>query len=158
MSGGQHAPLSGAEGRLPAGAPEGRLPARAPEGRLPAGAPEGGLRSWMRRLRSSTAELEAEELAEQSLRAGLRTICEAQPQHRVTLRGRVTSITLNPVGEHKWLEVEVTDGTGTVTVIWMGRRSITGVDPGRRLLVTGMLTRSGERKVIYNPAYELIAD
>jgi hypothetical protein len=55
------------------------------------------------------------------------------------------------------LEAELFDGSGTVTLVWLGRRRIVGIEPGRRLSASGRLAVQGERKVIYNPFYELEA-
>ena len=54
------------------------------------------------------------------------------------------------------VEAEFTDGSGTVTLIWMGRRSIPGITAGRELIVSGRVSFvDGERRV-YNPLYELV--
>jgi hypothetical protein len=55
------------------------------------------------------------------------------------------------------LEAELYDGSGTVTLIWLGRRRIRGIDPGRSVVVHGRLTKQDGRPTIYNPAYELRA-
>ena len=76
---------------------------------------------------------------------------------RVVICGRISSIGLGRCSGAGWLEAEVDDGTGTVTLIWMGRRSIPGVEEGRRIKVTGRLTRRGEELVVYNPDYQLLS-
>jgi hypothetical protein len=55
------------------------------------------------------------------------------------------------------LEAELYDGTGTVSLIWLGRRRIAGIEPGRTLVVRGRISKQGPRRVIYNPWYELRA-
>jgi hypothetical protein len=54
------------------------------------------------------------------------------------------------------LVAELYDGTGTLAVIWLGRRQIAGVEPGRRLRVEGMVTEQDGRPVLFNPRYELV--
>jgi hypothetical protein len=44
-----------------------------------------------------------------------------------------------------------------VTLIWLGRRRIRGIEPGRSLVARGRLTRQDGRPTIYNPSYELRA-
>jgi hypothetical protein len=54
--------------------------------------------------------------------------------------------------------VSLTDGSASVALVWLGRRAISGVEQGHRLSATGTLLRRSGRRVIYNPAYELIDD
>lgn len=76
---------------------------------------------------------------------------------RVVVCGHISSIGLGRCSGAGWLEAKVDDGTGIVTLIWMGRRSIPGVEEGRRIKVTGRLTRRGEELVVYNPDYQLLS-
>ena len=55
------------------------------------------------------------------------------------------------------LEAELFDGTGSVVLIWLGRREIPGIDTGRCVRVEGLVACSEGRKVMYNPSYELTA-
>ena len=55
------------------------------------------------------------------------------------------------------LEAELYDGSDSVTLIWLGRRTIEGVEAGRRLTAHGRIGRRGEERVLYNPSYELEA-
>ena len=66
-------------------------------------------------------------------------------------------MTLRPRGGVPALEAELSDGTGSITIVWLGRRRITGIAPGpldggRR---AGSAQHDGER-ILYNPRYELI--
>jgi hypothetical protein len=53
------------------------------------------------------------------------------------------------------LRAEFGGGRDAVTVIWLGRTSIPGIEPGRALAVEGTLALRHGRKVMYNPRYEL---
>jgi hypothetical protein len=53
------------------------------------------------------------------------------------------------------LEAELFDGTEGVTLIWVGRRRIPGIEAGRRIKVRGRMAVRNGRKVLYNPYYEL---
>jgi hypothetical protein len=53
------------------------------------------------------------------------------------------------------LRAELSGGRDAVTVIWLGRNRITGIEPGRALSVEGTLALRRGRPVIYNPRYEL---
>lgn len=71
-------------------------------------------------------------------------------------QGTVQVLTLNPRSGTAWLEAELGDGTGTLQLIWMGRREITGIRPGVALRVHGRVTLHAGRPAIFNPAYELL--
>ena len=53
------------------------------------------------------------------------------------------------------MEAELWDGTGQVTLVWLGRRDIPGIEPGRRVVVHGRLTSHRGQRTIFNPAYKL---
>jgi hypothetical protein len=40
-------------------------------------------------------------------------------------------------------------------VVWLGRRSIVGIEPGRKLIASGRISMSRGRRVLFNPKYEL---
>ena len=44
-----------------------------------------------------------------------------------------------------------------VTLVWLGRRHIPGIQPGRAMTARGRIALRDNRKVIYNPHYELEA-
>ena len=46
-------------------------------------------------------------------------------------------------------------GPDRVTLIWLGRNRIAGIEPGRVLTVEGTLTRQRGQTIIYNPRYDL---
>ncbi|WP_407643729.1 OB-fold nucleic acid binding domain-containing protein [Cutibacterium porci] len=107
---------------------------------------------------ASNEDLVDDDLQRSSLDAGVSTIAEAKLRTRASLQGRIEVLTLNPRGTNRWLEAELRDGTGAVTLIWMGRRRIPGLRAGRRLSVEGMITEAGGRRVIYNPRYTVLPD
>lgn len=108
----------------------------------------------LRRFLSSAEQLEAEDLADQAREAGAVPLSECQTRQKVTLRGTVTSVTASNTS---WLEADLNDGTGSVSLIWMGRRRIECIMPGRHLLVTGRLTEEDGRRVIFNPEFEVLS-
>lgn len=117
---------------------------------------DGRLRRAVRRLAADDEDLEADELRRQTQSKGATAVERCGERQRVTVAGTVRSLTLRPRAGTPTLEVEVYDGTGTVTLIWLGRRELAGMSPGRQLRATGCLTSSGGRRVIFNPRYELL--
>ncbi len=53
------------------------------------------------------------------------------------------------------LEAELFDGSGVVLLVWLGRRRITGISPGRSIAVEGRIGVHDGHRVLYNPRYEL---
>jgi len=76
---------------------------------------------------------------------------------RVRLAGIVKRITVHPEQGFEALEARLFDGTGEMSVVWMGRRSIPGLTLGTRLVVEGVVgeQRLGRRMV--NPLFEFAA-
>jgi len=111
----------------------------------------------LRGLSDSAGSHEADELQRDAERAGCPPIASYGDRDLVTLHGSLTTVTLRPRGGVLALEAELYDGTGTVTLVWLGRRQIAGIGPGRQLTVRGRLGCTDGRKVLFNPRYELAA-
>ena len=52
-------------------------------------------------------------------------------------------------------DVDLYDGSRTINLIWLGRRRITGIAPGRSLQVEGRIGVQDKSRVMFNPRYEL---
>jgi hypothetical protein len=109
-----------------------------------------GLRPW-----ASPARVETVELHTHAARAGCLSISEAPDREMVTVQGTLRTVTLRPRGGVPALEAELDDGSGTITVLWLGRRRIAGIFPGRSIRVTGRIGVHGGVRVMYNPRYDL---
>jgi hypothetical protein len=107
------------------------------------------------RLTSTSEEIDARELLEESIERGSTPVMRCRSGERVTVSGSIRALTLRPVGGVPALEAELFDGSGTLALIWLGRRRILGIDPGRGLTVHGRVTLQNGHRVMYNPAYEL---
>lgn len=73
----------------------------------------------------------------------------------VRISGDVSSMMLRPKSAVQAFEVEIADDTGELTLVWLGRYSIHGIAPGRRLTVEGRVVKNGDLRLMYNPRYEL---
>src|SRR3954452_21311509 len=87
---------------------------------------------------------------------GFEKIGSAPDRERVRLRGTLRTVTLRPRGGVPALEAELTDGTGSLTIVWLGRRRVTGIGPGRSLPGQGRIGQQDGERILYNPRYELI--
>ena len=119
-------------------------------------APSGGrLKRMIGRITATRDELEARELREVAAGAGGTPIQHCCDRQRVTICGTLRTVTLRPRAGVPALEAELYDGSGTVSLIWLGRRRIAGVEPGRAMRITGRVAMLEGRPVVYNPRYEL---
>ena len=119
-------------------------------------AKENMLQRALRRITSSNAELESEELQRNVREEGSVPIQTCEDRQRVQLTGTVSTVTITPRAGHPALEVELRDGSGAVTLVWLGRRQIPGIDCGRTIKVWGRISCHDSRRLIYNPRYELM--
>jgi hypothetical protein len=83
-------------------------------------------------------------------------IGELSLRRRATVCGTLRSVTLRPRAGVPALEAELYDDSGRISLVWLGRRQIAGIEPGRRLWVTGMVTDTEGAMAIFNPGYELV--
>ena len=84
-------------------------------------------------------------------------IGEIQWRKRAHVQGRVTAIKSAPRGSAPILQVEVWDQSGGVTLQFLGRREIAGLEVGSQLRAEGMVGEEEGVLTILNPSYELLA-
>jgi amino acid transporter len=83
-------------------------------------------------------------------------IGEIQWRKRAQVQGRVTSIKTAPRGSAPTLQVEIWDETGGVSLQFLGRREIAGLEVGSQMRAEGMVGEEEGSMVILNPSYELL--
>ncbi|MBP2707067.1 OB-fold nucleic acid binding domain-containing protein [Microbispora sp. RL4-1S] len=121
----------------------------------PEPAKRGGLRGFFQRLTTSQAELEAAELQEDLGRQGATPIARCGGRQRFCVAGTLRTVTLRPRGGAPALEAELYDGSDVIDLVWLGRRKIAGIEPGRVVRAEGLVSVQDGRKVMFNPRYEL---
>lgn len=109
----------------------------------------------LRRLTSDTADLDADELSQNASASGARSTCDCSAGEAATVLGRLRTVQTCPRGDAVTLQAELFDGTDAITLVWLGRRRIPGIEPGRTMLASGRVAVRDGHKVIYNPYYEL---
>jgi hypothetical protein len=102
-------------------------------------------------------ELDREALLDFSEGLGTEPIDEVTPRSLVRVGGEVRSVRLVPRAGAPALEVTLDDGHGLATGVFLGRRRISGVSPGRRMTMEGRVLRDGNRCLIVNPVYTLLS-
>jgi DNA/RNA endonuclease YhcR with UshA esterase domain len=99
--------------------------------------------------------VEARELRQDTRKAGLIAISDVTLREKVTVQGTLKTVTLRPRGGVPALEAELHDGTGSIVVIWLGRRRISGITPGRGIRVEGRIGLQDGERIMFNPRYSL---
>ncbi|MEV1287057.1 OB-fold nucleic acid binding domain-containing protein [Micromonospora sp. NPDC049679] len=115
------------------------------------------LRRLLQRLTASEAELDAAELQRESAEQGCTLADQCRRGQMVAVSGRLRTVVYTPRTNLPTLEADLYDGSDVVTLVWLGRRHIAGIEPGRQLTARGRVAVRDDRKVIYNPYYELEA-
>jgi hypothetical protein len=100
-------------------------------------------------------DLDADDLSERAEASGAQRACDCRSGQEVTVLGRLRTVELSPRDATATLEAELFDGTEGVTLVWLGRRRIPGIEPGRTVKAKGRIAVRDGRKVLYNPYYEL---
>ncbi|HVL89438.1 MAG TPA: OB-fold nucleic acid binding domain-containing protein [Actinomycetota bacterium] len=85
---------------------------------------------------------------------GVVSIGEAEPRAEVKVAGVVERLRVRPQKGVPAIEAVLVDGTGMCTAVWLGRRSIKGLELGRRMVIEGRLAvKDGDRQIM-NPTFE----
>lgn len=117
----------------------------------------GLLKRVLRKLSATPAELEADELEAKREVQGCRMITGVKDRELVTVYGEVKNVSLAPRAGTPTLEASLYDGSGAVTLVWLGRRKIAGIKCGASLVASGRMSCQDGQRIIYNPRYELRA-
>jgi hypothetical protein len=118
-----------------------------------------GEKSTLRSTISSWANAEdqhARELRQTTRDGHCDLIADCSDRTPVRLRGTLRAVTLRPRGGVPALEAELFDGSDSLMLVWLGRREIAAISPGRSLEVEGRIGRHGGDRIIYNPRYTLL--
>lgn len=112
--------------------------------------------SLLHRLTASASHLDAQELQEEVEQRSCVPLCDLKAGASVQVVGRLRSVVYTPSETVPTLEAELFDGSDSIDLVWLGRRRITGVEPGRRVVARGRVGIHNGRRAIYNPWYELL--
>ena len=118
---------------------------------------DGILKRAMRRITEDADAADSAELRSEAAASGATPVKQCQTGTPVCVAGTLRAVVLRPLAGVPTLEAELYDGTGTVTLVWLGRRRIRGIDPGRALVARGRMTLRAGKATVFNPEYELKA-
>ncbi|WP_226344969.1 OB-fold nucleic acid binding domain-containing protein [Agilicoccus flavus] len=111
----------------------------------------------LHRLSAPSEELETDEIVDRC-RASHTNIGDLADRSLVDVVGVVRALTFPPRQRVPELVADLSDGTGTLVLVWLGRRSIRGIEPGTLLRVRGRVCLRRGRPTVFNPAYELLPE
>jgi RecG-like helicase len=113
------------------------------------------LRRWLARLGETDEQrLDAETRAWAESIPGSTRIANAPRRQPVKVAGVIRRITVLPMEGAEALEALISDGTGELTVVFMGRRDIGGLSLGRRIVVDGVIAEHHGEPRMVNPRLE----
>jgi len=82
-------------------------------------------------------------------------IAEVRYRDRVRVAGRMRSLRVAPQHDVPLLELVLDDGTAALSIVFLGRRGLAGVEVGSRIVAEGTAGLHHNRLALLNPAYEL---
>ncbi len=110
----------------------------------------------LHRLTASAESLDAVDLQDEVEVRSCTSVCDLNRGKYVRVVGRLRSVVYTPSETVPTLEAELFDGSDALDLVWLGRRRIAGVEPGRRVMARGRVGVHNGRLAIYNPWYELL--
>ena len=115
-----------------------------------------GVKDLVNRLTKPVEEVDREKLVEFCSQLEGVPCDQLEPRTVARVVGEVSSVRIVPRAGSASLEVGVFDGRGVVTAVFFGRKKIAGLNPGRRVVIEGMVAPLNNRAFMYNPVYELL--
>lgn len=113
--------------------------------------------NYLKSLTTNQDDLDSAKLRDNIELIGASAASQCVVGEWVKVRGTIRAIRVRPQSSVPMVEAELWDGTGYVTLLWLGRREIKGVIAGRTLMAEGRISRGPKQQpAIYNPRYELL--
>jgi RecJ-like exonuclease len=109
----------------------------------------------LKRIAATTHEMDADQLQDDAAKMACCPLSDLHRSSQVRVTGRLRSVTYTPRETVPTLAAELFDGSAAIELVWLGRRRIAGIEPGRRVLVEGRVGVHDGNLAIYNPRYTL---
>lgn len=91
----------------------------------------------------------------EEIRAEVIPIERAREREVARVRGTIGSILIEPRGAAPALTASIGDGTGVIEAVFMGRRDVPGIEPGRVVTIHGRVAQGEAGLLIFNPWYRI---
>lgn len=116
---------------------------------------------WWKKLLSkagaSRDDINALEEQASAQAKGTTPIAKAKPRQKVKLSGTLQALTFHPATQGPRLSGVLFDGSGSIELVWMGRKEIPGIEAGKYLIVEGTVLSNQGRLRMMNPSYRIYA-
>jgi amino acid transporter len=87
---------------------------------------------------------------------GVTPISQARHRQQVTLAGTVHAVRIHPRGGIATMECRLRDASGEISIVFLGRRHVAGIEPDCSITVAGAVgLRRGNLEIV-NPIYTLV--
>jgi len=83
-------------------------------------------------------------------------IANVHPREHARVEGRIVAVRVEPHGAPPQFGVQVDDGSGRIDAIFLGRRSVPGIEPGGYVAIEGTVCAAQALPRMFNPTYELL--
>jgi hypothetical protein len=113
------------------------------------------LRKFVERITKPTDEVDREKLTTWCDAQGGVPLSDVVARRPVFVAGEIRSVRIVPRAGADALEATVQDGRGVLTAVFLGRRKIPGLSPGRRVMLEGVVSVVRGERLMYNPVYTL---
>jgi len=110
-------------------------------------------RRWMSGTREAQ---EADEEQRSRRHRGTVPLSEVRERQDVVVSGILQSVTYSPASGPTRLIAMLYDGTGTIELRWLGRRTIPGITVGRHLEAHGTVARVRDHAALIDPSYRIL--
>jgi hypothetical protein len=107
------------------------------------------------RLTADAGALDAVELRDDVLQCAAAPLGGLSRGDLAMVTGRVRRVVYTPKETVPTFTAELFDGSAAIDLVWLGRRRVVGVEPGRMMFARGRVGEHDGRLAIYNPIYEL---
>jgi hypothetical protein len=114
------------------------------------------LRKLVDRFTKPVADADRESLAQYCDALGAAHLDELPFRVPVRFAGEITAVRIVPRAGADALEVTVSDGRASVVLVFLGRRRIAAMSPGRRIMADGVVVARGPERLVYNPWYTFL--
>ncbi len=82
-------------------------------------------------------------------------VSDVRERQQVCLYGVLRSVTYPASAASGSFAATLFDGTGSIEVVWLGRKNVPGIKPGIRLAVQGMVISRANGLCVINPSFQI---
>jgi amino acid transporter len=105
-----------------------------------------------------SAELQLETISDEPERREAQPISALRWRTRAKVSGKVKTVRVQPLSDVPTLQCVLVDSSGqAITLVFLGRRSISGLRSGSMLIAEGMVGKHHGKLAMINPAFELLS-